>query len=215
MKEASEILVLENQTIKLYDEIDFGFESVDNLKKYNQTFINGDKSALTSKIGIEIYENEKLLSSCLIASEGSGTGVFENSTLISYGGLIVCCANTVFKLTLPDLQLEWKTKADSSTCFEVHYLDTDYVIHGELEITRLDKNGKIIWQKGGRDIWTTPEGIDDFVVYKDYILATDWEYNRYKFGFNGNLLEEYKVEPNVEKHSKETIKREKWWEIWK
>ena len=192
MKDASKILVLENQVIKLYDESNFELESVDNLKNYNHVYINGDHNALTSKIGIEIYENEKLLSGCLIASEGGGTGVFKNSALISYGGIIICCANTIFKLTIPDLQLEWKTKADSATCFGIYSLETDYVIHGELEIIRLDKNGKIIWQKSGRDIWVTAEGIDDFAVHKNYISATDWEYNRYKFDFNGNFLEEYK-----------------------
>ena len=46
------------------------------------------------------------------------------------------------------------------TCFGIHFLDEDYVIHGELEITRLDKDGKIVWQYIGRDIWTTPEGTD-------------------------------------------------------
>jgi hypothetical protein len=70
------------------------------------------------------------------------------------------------------------------------------VVHGELEITRLDKDGKIVCQKGGRDIWTTAEGIEDFAVYGSYILATDWDYNRYKFDFDGNLIEEYKVEPH-------------------
>jgi hypothetical protein len=96
-------------------------------------------------------------------------------------------------LTIPDLNLEWKTVADVATCFGIYYLDKDYVVHGELEITRLDKDGKIIWQKGGRDIWLTLEGIDDFVVYDNYILATDWDYNRYKFDFDGNLLEEFNV----------------------
>src|SRR5690554_4649396 len=181
MKEPIEVLVLENQVIKFFDESDYRFDSMDNIKTYDKTFISGDKSALTSQIGIEIFEDDDLKSSCIIGSEGGGTGITGNTTLISYGGLVVCCSNTVFKLTIPHLDLEWKTISDSATCFGIHYLDKDYVVHGELEITRLDKDGKIVWQKGGRDIWTTAEGFDDFAVYDDYILATDWEYNRYKF----------------------------------
>lgn len=98
-------------------------------------------------------------------------------------------------MTIPDLNLEWKTISDSATCFGIHYLGKDYVVHGELEITRIDKDGKIVWKQRGRNIWTTEEAFDDFAVYGDYILATDWAYNRYKFDFDGKLLDEYKVEP--------------------
>lgn len=195
MKEPIEVLVLEKQVIRLFDEVDYKFDSMDNIKTYKKTFISGNKNALTSKIGIEIFEDDKLKSSCIIGSEGGGTGITGNTTLISYGGLVVCCSNTVFKLTIPDLDFEWKTISDSATCFGIHYLGKDYVIHGELEITRLDKDGKIVWKQSGRDIWTTEEAFDNFAVYDDYILATDWAYNRYKFDFDGKLLDEYKVEP--------------------
>ena len=117
-------------------------------------------------------------------------------------------------MTIPDLDLEWKTISDTATCFGIHYLDKDYVVHGELEITRLDKDGKIVWQKSGRDIWTTAEAFDDFAVYDNYILATDWGYNRYKFDFDGNLLEEYKVEPHKEKQINDIKEQKKWWRFW-
>lgn len=214
MKEPIEVLVLENQVIKFFDESDYRFDSMDNIKTYDKTFVSGDKSALTSQIGIEIFEDDKLKSSCIIGSEGGGTGITGNTTLISYGGLVVCCSNTVFKLTIPDLDLEWKTISDSATCFGIHYLDKDYVVHGELEITRLDKDGKIVWKQRGRDIWTTAEAFDDFAVYDYHILATDWEYNRYKFDFDGQLLEEYKVEPRKEEMTVEKDKTKKWWKFW-
>lgn len=214
MKEPIEVLVLEKQVIKFFDEADYRFDSMDNIKTYNKTFISGDKSALTSQIGIEVFEDDELKSSCIIGSEGGGTGITGNTTLISYGGLVICCSNTVFKLTLPDLNLEWKTISDSATCFGIHYLDNDYVVHGELEITRLDKDGKIVWQKGGRDIWTTAEGINDFTVYDDYIIATTWTYNRYKYDFDGKLLEEYKVEQRKEDVTEEKIETKKWWKLW-
>lgn len=214
MKEPIEVLVLEKQVIKFYNENDYKFDSADNIKTYDKTFVSGDKNTLTSKIGIELFEDDKLKSSCLIGSEGGGTGMTGNTTLISYGGLVICCSNAIFKLSIPDLDLEWKTISDTATCFGIHYLDKDYVVHGELEITRLDKNGKIVWQKSGRDIWTTAEAFDDFAIYDNYILATDWDYNRYKFDFDGNLLEEYKVEPHKEKHIDDIKGQKKWWRFW-
>ncbi len=214
MKESIEVLVLEKYVIKFYDESDFSFESSDNLFLYNNIYLNGDKDILTSIVGIKLFEENDLVSSCLIGSEGGGTGINPNSILISYGGLVVCCSNTVFKLTIPGLRLGWKTKADMATCFEIYELDKDYVVHGEMEITRLDKNGQIVWQQGGRDIWTTAEGIDDFVVYDNYILATDWDFNRYKFDFDGKLLEDYKIEPKNVLSANEKGQTKKWWSFW-
>lgn len=193
MKEPIEILALEGQIIKFFDETDYRFDSTDNLKTYSKIFISGDKKSLTLLIGIELFEEEVLKSSCLIGSEGGGTWITQNSTLISEDAIVICCSNTVFKLTIPDLSLEWKTIADMATCFSIYNIAQDYIVHGELEISRLDPNGKLIWKKTGRDIWVTAEESEDFMVYDSYILATDWENNRYKIDFDGNLLGEYKV----------------------
>ncbi|HCS20929.1 MAG TPA: hypothetical protein DIW47_10295 [Bacteroidetes bacterium] len=214
MKEPIEVLVLERHVIKFFNEADYRFDSADNIKTYNKTIISGGENRMTSQIGIEVFEDDKLVSSCLIGSEGGGTGISGNTTLISYGGLVICCSNTVFKLTLPYLNLEWKTIADSATCFGIHNLDEDYVVHGELEITRLDKSGKIVWKQSGRDIWTTAVVHDDSVVYDDYILATDWQYYTYKFDYDGNLIEEYKAEPIKAVKEEEKTETKKWWELW-
>ena len=209
MREPNQVLVLEKHLIKFYDETDYTYNSRDNSKNYVKTFLSGDNNFSTSMVGIELFEDDVFKTSCLIGSEGGVSGINENSSLISYGGLVVCCSNTVFKLTIPNLDLEWKTISDSATCFGIYYLDKDYVVHGELEITRLDKNGKIIWQQGGRDIWTTKEGVDVFDVYDNFILAKDWDYNQYKFDFDGNVLEDYKVEP-----TDNLVEPKKWWKFW-
>lgn len=219
MKDPSEILVLENCFIKIFEENDYDINSTDNWYSYSRVFLNTDEYRPTSQIGIQVYDDDKLLSDCIIGAAGGGTGIHLNSTLISYGGIVVCCSNTLFKLSLTDLNLEWKTKADYATCFGVHYLAEDYIVHGELEISRIDKEGNIVWSKSGQDIWTTAESIDNFEVYDDYILATDWEHNRYKFDFDGNLLEVDKVEPTKVEEKKgieeKSNKPKRWWEIWK
>ncbi len=216
MKEPIEVLVLEKHLIKFYNEADYKFGSSENSNSYDKIFLNGNENVLTSLIGIKLFEKDILISSCLIGSEGGGTGINGNTTLISYGGIVVCCSNTVFKLTIPDLNLEWKTKADSATCFGIDYLDDDYMVHGELDITRLDKNGKIVWQQGGQDIFTTKEGVNDFIIKDKEIIAFDWSYNKYVFDFNGEVKSIEKIEPEKSgsKNGFEKINR-KWWQIWK
>jgi len=214
MKEPIEVLVIEKQVIKFYDESDYSFNSSDNLFTYENIYLNGDTDVLTSIIGIKFFEDNNLISNCLIGAKGGGTGIHPNSTLINLNGLVVCCSDTIFRLTIPTLDLEWKIKADMTTCFEIFLLEKGYVIHGEMEITRLDKNGQIVWQRSGRDILVTPEGVNDFIVYDNYILATDWDYNRYKFDFNGLLLDEYKVKPLKIVSVEKGIVQKKWWNLW-
>ena len=78
MKEPIEVLVLERQTIKFYDETDYTFDSSNNIKTYDRNFISGDKSNLTSLTGIELTEDDVFKTSCLIGSEGGGTGIHGN-----------------------------------------------------------------------------------------------------------------------------------------
>lgn len=207
MKKPDEVIILEDYLIKFYDETDYEFDPENNFKGYDRVYLSCDEKISMSLIGIEIYENDNLKASCLIGSRGFGTSLNGNTTLISYGGIVVCCSDTVFKLTIPNLDLEWKTVADLATCFGIHYLDEDYVVHGELEISRLDKYGNVVWKQSGRDIWTTPDGYETFLIDDNYIVATDWDYNKYKFDFNGNVIEEYKVKPQIKENKK-------WWRFW-
>ena len=85
-------------------------------------------------------------------------------------------------------KITWRTKADTATCFEIYKYQESYIIHGELEISRLDNDGKILWQKIGADVFTTLDGEDNFVLTDNNILATDWENNKYKFDYHGRSV---------------------------
>jgi outer membrane protein assembly factor BamB len=129
-----------------------------------------------------------LIKSAVIASNGGGTGIHDTSIIIEKDRLLVCCSDSVFCLSIPDLTLLWRTQADQVTCLEIYKYEDSYIIHGELEISRIDKNGKILWQQIGADIFTTLEGKDTFVITYNYIIATDWENRKYKFDFNGQSI---------------------------
>ncbi len=187
MKDLVQEFVFGEWVIKFYEAKDRPVTA--QLATYNRAYKSGEGDYFTNQIGIEVFEKGRLSSSCLIAADGGGTGITETTALINHEGMVVCCGNTVFKLTLPDLNLVWQTVCDGATCFGIYYFQQGYVVHGELEISRLDKAGNLLWQRGGMDIWTTLKGADDFAVYEHHIVATDWGYNKYKFDADGNLLE--------------------------
>ncbi len=164
--------------------------SSDNVNNYDCEYLFESEYQFGTVLGVKIYcENQycenQLIRSALIGAEGGRTGLHDNSMIFEHDRILICCSNSVFCLSIPDLVLLWRTEADTVTCFGIFKYQDSYIIHGELEISRLDYNGKIIWSQVGKDIFLTLEGENDFELTNDFILTTDYEYRKYKFDYNG------------------------------
>lgn len=175
--------------IQLSEQSNYAKGSTDNNFIFRHHYFNDREYQYNAQIGIKIYENEHLLTSAIICSFGGGTGVHKTSQVVDNEKIVICCADHIFNLSIPDLKLNWKVQADNATCFEIFKLDQDFIIHGELSISRVSSQGKIVWQKSGADIFTRIDAReDDFKVTENYIFATDWENRKYQFDFDGNEI---------------------------
>lgn len=174
--------------IDIYDDQTFTEGPADNVNQYDFVYFDKSDYIFPSIFGIKIFQDNTLLKSAIIGSIGGGTGIHDTSTIIENDRLLICCSDTVFCLSIPDLKMLWRTKADQATCFEIYKYQDSYIIHGEIEISRLDKDGKILWQQIGTDIFITVDGKDGFIITDNFILATDWENRKYKFDFNGQSI---------------------------
>jgi len=163
-------------------------DSVDSVIQYDFVYLDESEYRFQSVYLVKVYQDDSLIKSAIIGSVGGSTVIHDTSTIIENDRFLVCCSDTIFCLSIPDLTLLWRTKADLVTCFEIYRYSDSYIIHGEHEITRLDKDGKILWQQIGADIFTTLDGEGGFVVTDSYILATDWANRKYTFDFNGQLI---------------------------
>jgi len=166
----------------------FTKNSADNVHDYSNVYFDESEFEFQTKIGLKLFENGDLSNSAIIGSIGGGTGIHENSQIIEEDRILICCSDSIFCLSVPELDLVWKTQADQAACFEIFKYKDSYIVHGELEISRLDSSGQIMWQQSGGDIFTTPEGENDFKITEEYIKATDWENRSYKFDFDGNPI---------------------------
>ncbi len=178
----------DNYKIDIYDDRSFSESSVDNINQYDLVHFEKSDYIFPTVFGIKVFEDEKILKSAVIGSIGGGTGIHDKSVIIESNRILICCSDSIFCLSIPDLNLLWQTKADSATCFGIHKCNDSYIIHGELQISRLNQNGEIVWQQSGGDIFTTLEGKDDFEITDEFIFATDWENRKYKFDFNGQII---------------------------
>lgn len=176
-------------TIELIDEPTYTFNSKDNKFIYSKHYFgDGAKEYPTSKHGIKVYQNDQIIDSCIIISSGGATGIHQNSSLLDNDQLLLCCCDTIFCLTLPNLELKWKMQADQATCFQIFKRQDEYIIHGELQITKLDRNGNKKWEFGGADIFVGIDNEEEFKIEKDGILLTDFAKKKYKIDFDGKLI---------------------------
>jgi len=176
-------------TIEVLDEPTYKFGSMDNNFNYDKVFFNdGGEEYPTSKHGIRIYQDDQIINSCILIGSGGATGILQKSSFIDKNQLLICCCDTVFCLTLPSLDLKWKTQSDPATCFQIFKQQDDYIIHGELCVTKLDKDGNKQWEFGGADIFVSIDNEEEFKLESDGILLTDFAKTKYKIDFDGKLL---------------------------
>ena len=164
-------------SIGLRNETSYNPDSADNATVYSQFYQENPhkNDNYPTKHGILLLKDGKLKNSVCVSSGGGATGIHPRCSVLDGNSFLICCADSIFCLNLPDLHLNWITKADQATCFGIYRYKNSYIVHGELEISRLDKDGNIIWQFSGFDIFTTPEGPDVLRINGNIIKASSWD----------------------------------------
>ncbi|RZJ55916.1 MAG: hypothetical protein EOO44_01480 [Flavobacterium sp.] len=199
-----------NFEIEIVDDPTYTLKSVDNLRVYDKIYTeieNQDNGYHPScRHAIIIKESEEEISTAIICEIGGATGISKNSFIIEDAKIWLCACNKIYCLEIPTLELKWKKEIDNFTNFSIYKVEEDFIIHGELEIFRITKEGAIIWKYGGRDIWVNIEGKPEITIEENLIRLFDFESNEYVLDFDGNTLEH---NPRIipEKTKK------KWWQI--
>ena len=77
------------------------------------------------------------------------------------------------------------------TYFAIYPFDDAYVIHGECEIVKLNRDYDIEWRFSGCDIFVRQSGADNaFMINGDTIQLYDFYDNYYEIDRNGKLIKE-------------------------
>ena len=179
----------DNLTVEVFNDSTFSLNSNDNLNVYKNIYFGEDaEKHPSSKHGIRLFENDEEINNCLIIGSGGGTGIYENSSILDSGNLLICCSDSVFSISILDLKLNWVKKLDMATCFKILRIENDFVVNGEFEITRIDSLGNIIWQFGGADIFVSLDYEDSFQLNDNHIVLKDFTGTSYMIDFDGKIL---------------------------
>lgn len=181
------IMNLNNLKIEVFSDELYAINSADNVRRYDYIYssynsINKEYDRYASKYGIVLKDEEKILKSAILIAGGGGTTIpHERSAAVDKANLVIILGDSVFSIALSDLSINWIVTCENCvTCFEIYSCTDGYIVHGEVSILKISKFGKIEWEFFGRDIFVTPEGIDDFQINDNYAIVKDWDYNVYK-----------------------------------
>ena len=148
-----------------------------------------EKEAHPPQVAVYLYLAEEEIKNVVLTGGGSVSSLWEKSALLDGDRLLIACGNEVFCLLLPTLELLWHTQVDMATCFEIASYQDDYITHGEVEIVRLNKQGEILWQFSGKDIFVSPiERTPSFTLTPKGIELVDFNYENYLIDYDGKII---------------------------
>ncbi len=165
---------------KYVDVPDHWLPRVEHRYKYSALYVLGDAEDMdisySPQCGVILSGTEGECATCIIRSSGYSLYLATQSVVASQEHLVLAIGDRICCLAIPTLALQWSTKVDTSCCFAV-YASPDhkgFISHGELEITKVDVSGKVVWSVSGGDVFS-----GEFAILADHVAATDW--NSYKY----------------------------------
>lgn len=176
-----------NWTIEIKDDSDFTIDSMDNTTFYKQVIF--DKGVIaTSQHGIRVTTEGKEINSVIICEGGGASTIHERAFIVIDNEIFLCCGDHVYCLELPSINVNWKNRLDPATCFGIYEFENDFIVHGELEISRIDRKGNKKWDFSARDIFFTQDGKESIEIEKDRIKLRDWDGYEYVIDGNGKEI---------------------------
>jgi hypothetical protein len=162
--------------VDVVNEPMYSFGSVDNARNYPFPINLALKHRPSSIHGILL--NEKPLA--VFGRTGGASGVHAHSALHKHGHLYLAVGDSVVCFDPDPFQFNWAVQVDPATCFGVYFDDVHSALfsHGELEIARLSKDGKLEWGASGADVFT-----EGFALRPKFVEAIDFNGKVYQFEY--------------------------------
>ena len=167
--------------LKIINEPAYSFNSTDNSNSYRFEKNLAPDYKPSSIHGI-ILNDERI---ALFGNDGY-SGIDPNSAIFIDSLLYFAIGNCVACISVSPFKFIWAVEVDMSSCFGIYFQKEHgaFISHGELEITRLSQDGKVIWSSSGADIFT-----EGFELLLHCIKVADFNGKIYYLDYaNGNVL---------------------------
>lgn len=173
-------------SICIKDAPHYSFNSTDN-KHYDSVIILGEKD-FNRCIEIEVEKHGEVKNVLMVAPYHTPT---ESFVAPHKDGLFMMLNNIlcVFSPESTAITKQIQINPMIEIMYEVHQLEDDYILYGEMNIYRISQELVVKWDFSGRDIFVRYQGNEPaFLMKQDRICLYDFEDNYYEIDFDGKLI---------------------------
>jgi hypothetical protein len=173
--------------VEIIEDKTYTLQSTDNMH-YDYVFNpdNLTRNDYLMTLAIHVIENGTEKKYALI---GSRFGNVEKCAVLENSTLTILIDDSISQIDLKsDSIIRHKVISNYGTCFTIYKIESGYIIHGELEILKIDLSLNVKWTFSGADIFVTPDGDQAFQIINDKIILHDWNGTIYKLDMLGNLI---------------------------
>lgn len=186
----SQFLEIEDGNLRI--ELKYGSKFSEE-KEYLQRIEITDSDS--SYLEISVFEGRNEINSGLISGINGGVWLHKEteenqgqSVQLSNGDLILSLGCNLVSIQIPTLKVNWNIVPDSAEIFEFYNLENDILLRGELQIHRIDLNGRIRWSYSGKNIWVNIDGKPEVTILENRIKLIDFNHDEYLIDFYGNSI---------------------------
>lgn len=175
----------EDYLIKIYEAPSYNPDSVDN-KPYDKIIII-EESDFNKYLELEISKDNNLYYVLLVVPYHTP---IDSCAVVSDNCLFLMLNDTLCLFSLESLDITKKVELDVlGTMFEAHAYKDDFILYGEIEIFRVNKNLDVIWSFSARDIFVRYKGDEPaFEMKRDRICLIDFLDYYYEIDYDGNKI---------------------------
>ncbi len=184
-------------SIEIIDDFIYSLDSADNINSYTFEYCQGPthiyKAYQGAKHGVRVNRKGEEIASAFLSKTGGYTHIHEHSFVLSDDTLFLCCSDEIYALSLPELKLNWHRKMDLAVCIAIYPFKNDFIVHGELFATRMDKEGNKKWEFNAYDIFVPQGDQPALEIVGEEIILRDFEGYEYRLNEDGVVLEQKRI----------------------
>lgn len=173
--------------IEVKDEQAYSVKYAGNATNYQFEYARGklieNKIFPLNKRGIIIknVELQKEIASAILCENGGRSGISKDILALEADRLWVCVGDAMYCMVIPTLEVAWFCHLDYGTNHSIHHFQEDFVVHANLGLVRITKQGEIKWKfSGGIGVFVPGDG--RLTIFDHHIELIDG--NEKKFTIN-------------------------------
>lgn len=165
--------------LALWEDHTYTRSSADNVHAYDREVVFADGARHSWKaVGVRVSEGDRVLCSAVLLLP-LGCGAPGPETIVARPDTLYLPAGTgVVALDLPSLEARWETRSHLGCILGIHTMPGEdaLIAHGEIAIARVEPDGRVAWERTGRDLFS-----GELRVAGDAVEVTDFDGEPYRF----------------------------------